>query len=106
MGSSDSTVTLIGVIVGFLFGMSGIATLLDLMNSVISGAAIQLSQMNAASTLMLLVIAIILIIKIRVISALVVGAIIGAVLNLILEVNGIHVVDEVYSIVVNSLSPF
>ncbi|AEA47886.1 hypothetical protein [Archaeoglobus veneficus] len=100
----DNAVTLIGVVIGFLFGMSGIATLFSIMNAAISEAAMQLSQINAASTLVLLIAAIILIIKIRVISALIVGAIIGAVLNLILELNGIHLTNEIYSVILNALS--
>ncbi len=89
----ETSVTLIGIFVGLLFGLSGIATLLSLMSDVVSDAQAQLSQLGVASTLVLLVIAIILIIKVRVLSALIVGAIIGAVLNLILESNGIHILE-------------
>jgi len=99
----DTVPTLIGVVIGFLFGMSGIATLFSTMNAAINEAATQLSQINAVSTLVLLVAAIILIIKIRVISSLIVGAIVGATLNLILELNGIHLTNEVYSVVLNAL---
>ncbi len=99
----DTVPTLIGVVIGFLFGMSGIATLFSTMNAAISEAATQLSQINAASTLVLLVAAVILIIKIRAISSLIVGAIIGAVINLLLELNGIHLTNEIYSIILNAV---
>ncbi len=100
---SDTTITIIGILIGFLFGLSGIATLFNMMSQTISEAAVQLSQISAVSTLVLLVIAIILVIKVRVISALVVGAIIGAVLNLIFKMNGIDIVDQVFSTVLNML---
>ena len=89
----ENTVTLIGLVVGLMFGLSGIATLLSLMSDVVSDAQVQLSQLGIASTLVLLVIALILIIKVKVLSSLIVGAIIGAVLNLLLEANGIHVFE-------------
>ncbi len=95
----ETSVTLIGVIVGLLFGLSGIATLLSFMSDVVSEAQTQLSQVGMASTLVLLVVALILIIKVRVISALVVGAIIGAVLNFLLEANGIHILEIVRQVV-------
>ncbi|HDM60140.1 MAG TPA: hypothetical protein ENF96_00605 [Archaeoglobus veneficus] len=102
---SNNAATLIGVLIGFLFGMSGIATLFSVMNAAISEAAKQL-QINAASTLVLLIAAIILIVKIRVVSSLIVGAIIGATLNLILELNGIHLTNEVYSAILNNFQGF
>jgi len=97
----ENTVTLIGVLIGFLFGMSGITTLFNFMGEAISDTAIQISQMSALSTIALLVIAVILIIKIRIIASLIVGAIIGAVLNIIFEMNGIHVMNDVYSIILD-----
>ena len=98
----DRILTLVGVCVGFLFGMSGIATLFNLMGATIGEAAKQvmntrITQLNAATTLVLLVAAIVLIVKIRVIAALIIGAIIGAILNLILELNGIHITEQIYS---------
>uniref|UniRef100_A0A7C3MC07 Uncharacterized protein n=1 Tax=Archaeoglobus fulgidus TaxID=2234 RepID=A0A7C3MC07_ARCFL len=89
----ETSITLIGVVVGLLFGLSGIATLLSLMSDVVSDAQTQLSQLGIASTLVMLVIALILIIKVRVLSALIVGAIIGAVLNLVLQANGINILE-------------
>jgi len=98
----DRTLTLIGVGVGFLFGMSGIATLFNFMGTAVGETAkqvanIRVTQLNAVTTLALLIAAIVLIVKIRVIAAIVVGAIIGAILNLILELNGIHVTNQLYS---------
>jgi len=93
----DTSIVIIGVIVGILFGMSGISTLFNLMSGVLLEAADQLSQINALSTLVLLVIAIVLIVKIRIISSLIVGAIIGAVLNIILKVYNIDIANVIYS---------
>ncbi len=95
----ETTVTLIGLVVGLMFGLSGIATLLSLMSDVVSDAQVQLSQLGMASTLVLLVIALVLIIKVRVLSSLIVGAIIGAVLNLILEANGIHILETLRAVI-------
>ena len=89
----ETSVTLIGLVVGLLFGLSGIATLLSLMSDVVSDAQTQLSQLGMASTLVMLVIALILIIKVRVLSALIVGAIICAVLNLFLQASGINILE-------------
>jgi hypothetical protein len=100
---TDTTITIVGVIVGFLFGLSGIATLFNFMSDVISEASVQLSQLSAVSTLVLLVIAIILIVKVRIISALIVGAIIGAVLNLILKLNGIDIVNQVFHTIMSNI---
>jgi hypothetical protein len=97
------TIVIIGVLIGFLFGMSGIATLFNLMSEAITETAVQLAQLSALSTIVLLVVAIILIIKIKIISSLIVGAIIGAVLNIILEVNDIHVVNEIYYAILNMI---
>jgi hypothetical protein len=93
----ETIFVIVGVVIGLLFGMSGIATLFNLMGEALTETAVQISQLSAISTIVLLVIAIILIIKIRIISSLIMGAIIGAVLNIILEMNGIRIVNEVYS---------
>ena len=63
------------------------------MSDVVSDAQAQLSQLGVASTLVMLVIALILIIKVRVLSALIVGAVIGAVLNLVLQANGVNILE-------------
>ncbi len=99
----DSTFVAIGLIIGLLFGMSGIATLFNFMNVAMEETAQQLAEIGAVSTLVLLVIAIILIVKIRIISSLIVGAIIGAVLNVLLELNGIHIANDVFRIIGKSL---
>lgn len=99
----ETSVTLIGLTVGLLFGLSGIATLLSLMSDVVSDAQMQLSQLGVASTLVMLVIALILIIKVRVLSALIVGAIIGAVLNLVLQANGVNILEVLRAAVFGSL---
>ena len=99
----ETTVTLIGLLVGLMFGLSGIATLLSLMSDVMSDAQTQLSQLGVASTLILFVVALILIIKVRVLSSLIVGAVIGAVLNMILEANGIHILDAIRAAVFGSI---
>ncbi len=96
---ADNTIVLIGLIIGLLFGMSGIATLFNFMNMAMEETAQQLAKIGAVSTLVLLVIAIILIVKIRIISSLIVGAIIGAVLNVLLEMNGIYVVNSIFEII-------
>ncbi len=99
----DNTIVAIGLIIGLLFGMSGIATLFNFMNMAMEETARQLAQIGAVSTLVLLVVAIILIIKIRIISSLIVGAILGAVLNVLLEMNGIYIVNSVFEIIGKSI---
>ncbi len=96
---SDNTIVIIGLVIGLLFGMSGIATLFNFMNMAMEETAQQLAQIGAVSTLVLLLIAIILIIKIRVISSLIVGAIVGAVLNVLLEMNGIDIANDVFRLI-------
>ncbi|MFW5936342.1 MAG: hypothetical protein ACOCSC_03560 [Candidatus Hadarchaeota archaeon] len=91
----DWSLVIIGALIGFLFGMSGIATLFDLMSVAITQTADQLTQLNTMSTVVLLVIAIILIVKIKIISSLVVGAIVGVVFNIILRANNIELVSKV-----------
>ncbi len=101
---ADNTIVLIGLIIGLLFGMSGIATLFNFMNMAMEETAQQLAKIGAVSTLVLLVIAIILIVKIRIISSLIVGAIIGAVLNVLLEMNGIYIVNSIFEIIGENIS--
>ncbi len=99
----DLSLVIIGVIIGFLFGMSGIATLFNLMSGAITQTADQLTQLSTLSTVVLLVIAIILIVKIKIISSLVIGAIVGVVFNIILRVNNIDLVSEVSSTLLQML---
>ncbi len=82
-----------GFLIGFLFGISSITTLLGFMGSVLIQIDEMLRNLSAMSTLVLLIIAIILVVKIKAIASLVAGAIVGAVLNLILAKNGINVLE-------------
>ncbi|ADC64645.1 conserved hypothetical protein [Ferroglobus placidus DSM 10642] len=95
----DTAIVLVGLLIGLVLGLSGVATLLNLMSDVVSNAQTQLSQLGAASTIILLVMALILIIKVRVLSSLIVGAIVGAVAEFILEANGIHIFEAIRSAV-------
>lgn len=89
--------TAVGFIIGFLFGMSTITTLLGFLGNVLIEVEETLRNISAVSTVVLLIIAVILIIKIRAIAGLIAGAIVGAVLNLILAQNGINVLEVVKS---------
>jgi hypothetical protein len=89
--------TVVGFIIGFLFGMSTITTHLGLLGNILIEVEETLRDISAVSTLVLLVIAVILIVKIRAIAGLVAGAIVGAVLNLILAQNGINVLELIKS---------
>ena len=100
---SDRTIMTIGIIIGFLFGFNGIATLFNFMSQALTEAQAQLSQISAVSTLVLFIIAVTIIIKVRVLSSLLVGAIVGAVVNLLLEMNGIHIMNEIYSVILSFL---
>lgn len=97
---NDNTIVIIGVFIGILFGISGIATLFDIFSGAITDTANQLATINTLSTLLLLVVAVILIVKIKIISSLIVGSIIGAVINILLKVNNIDIVNEVYNLVI------
>ncbi|GEM_PF-400255 len=100
---SDRLLMAIGMIVGFVFGFNGIATLFNLMTHTLTEAQAQLAQIGAVSTLVLFLIVVGIIIKVRVLSSLIIGAVIGAVLNTILEMNGIHIMNEIYSIILQLL---
>ncbi|MEM1672742.1 MAG: hypothetical protein QXU31_00245 [Archaeoglobaceae archaeon] len=89
--------TAVGFIIGFLFGMSTITTLLGFLGNVLIEVEETLRNISAFSTVVLLIIAVILVIKIRAIAGLIAGAIVGAVLNLILAQNGINVLEVVKS---------
>jgi hypothetical protein len=84
----------VGIAVGFLFGFNGIAMIFDMLGRAVNEVQAHLTQ---ASTLILLVIAVALIIKVRILASLLVGAIIGAILNFVLKANGIDVVGIVWS---------
>jgi len=87
----------LGVIIGFLFGFNGIATLFNLLGKALTEVQAQLTQISAVSTLVLFIIAIVLIVKVRMLSSLLVGAVIGAVVNAILKLNGIDVLNIIYT---------
>jgi hypothetical protein len=63
----------------------------------------QLTQISAVSTLVLFIIAIALIVKVRMLSSLLVGAVIGAVVNAILKFNGIDVLNTIYAEILKNL---
>lgn len=85
----------LGLIIGFLFGFSGISTLFNMLEKAVNEVQRSVTQ---ASTLVLLALVIVLIWKVRVIASVLVGAIIGAVLNYILKANGIDVVNMFFEI--------
>ncbi|MCX8172397.1 MAG: hypothetical protein N3D09_02130 [Archaeoglobaceae archaeon] len=85
--------TAVGFIIGFLFGMSAITTLLGLMGDILIEVEETLRNIGVVSTLVLLIIAIVLVIKIKAVAGLIAGAIVGAVLNLILAQYGINVFE-------------
>ena len=78
----NNTFTIIGVIVGIVFGINAVSVLLEW----ISGSVGLLSMIGSSSGIGLIIsviIAAVLIIKIRIITSLITGALIGIVLNLI-----------------------
>lgn len=76
----DITLTIIGVIVGIFLGIGAVKFLLDML----AGSAELISMLSSGTGLIVLIaIAAFLIIKIRLISSLVSGAIIGIVLNVL-----------------------
>lgn len=78
----NNTFTIIGVIVGIVFGINAVSVLLGW----ISGSLGLLSMIGSSSGIGLLIsviVAAVLIIKIRIITSLITGALIGIVLNLI-----------------------
>ncbi|MCC6027809.1 MAG: hypothetical protein LM574_04390 [Archaeoglobus sp.] len=85
--------SLVGFFVGFLFGISSISTMLSFAGNVLIEIEESLRNLNAVSTVILLIIALILIVKIRAVASLIAGAIVGAVLNLILAQQGINVLE-------------
>ena len=93
----------LGVIIGFLFGFNGIATLFNLLGKALTEVQAQLTQISAVSTLVLFIIAIALIVKVRMLSSLLVGAVIGAVVNAILKLNGIDVLNTIYTEILKNL---
>lgn len=95
------TMVIVGLVLGFLLGISGIAFVFDVASEAITSAQDVLTQFSTLSTIALIVVALILIIAVKMVSSLLVGIIIGAVLNIILEVNGFSIMDEVGSTVMS-----
>ncbi len=99
---TDKVLTAAGFVIGFLFGVSGVATIFNLLGSTIGEAAKQamsakITQLNLTTTILLLIAIVVFVFKLRAIASLLIGAIIGAVLNFLLEMNGIHVTNQIYS---------
>ncbi|MHC1570550.1 MAG: hypothetical protein ACXQT1_00580 [Methermicoccaceae archaeon] len=79
---NDTLITAIGVIIGLVFGMSAVSTLVDMLQSSLS----ILQSLGAPSTMWLLaslVVAIIFIMYVRVLAGLIAGVVIGVVLNML-----------------------
>ncbi|MDW7989552.1 MAG: hypothetical protein RMH75_02640 [Archaeoglobaceae archaeon] len=92
-----SLASIVGFFIGFLFGMSSILTLLSFLGNLLVEIEESLKNISVISTLVLLIIAIALVVKIRILASLIAGAIVGAVLNLILAQNGINIFEMVKS---------
>ncbi|MFW5935862.1 MAG: hypothetical protein ACOCSC_01095 [Candidatus Hadarchaeota archaeon] len=95
------TMVIVGLVLGFLLGISGIAFVFDAASEAISSAQDLLTQFSTLSTIALIVVALILIVAVKMVSSLIIGIVIGAVLNIILEVNGFSIMDEVGSAVMS-----
>lgn len=78
----ETTLTLVGVVIGIFLGVGAVTFLLDLL----AGSVELISMFSSGAGLILLIaIAAFLIIKIRVINSLISGAIIGIVLNILVK---------------------
>ncbi len=95
------TMVIVGLVLGFLLGISGIAFVFDVASEAISSAQDLLTQFSTLSTIALIVVALILIVAVKMVSSLIIGIVIGAVLNIILEINGFSIMDEVGSAVMS-----
>lgn len=79
---SGNTFTIIGVLIGIIFGINAVSVLLEFL----SGSVELLSLIGSSSGIGLIIsviVAAVLIIKIRIITSLITGALVGIVLNLI-----------------------
>jgi len=79
---SSNTFTIIGVLIGIIFGINAVSVLLEFL----SGSVELLSLIGSSSGIGLIIsviVAAVLIIKIRIVTSLITGALIGIVLNLI-----------------------
>ena len=78
----DTLITAIGIVIGLVFGMSAVSTLVEILQSSLG----ILQSLGAPSTLWLiasLVVAIIFIMYVRVVAGLIVGIVVGVVLNML-----------------------
>ena len=78
----SDTFTIIGVIVGIVFGINAVSVLLELISGSI-GLLEMIGSSSGIGLLISIIIAAVIIIKIRIITSLITGALIGIVLNLI-----------------------
>nr|QNO46621.1 hypothetical protein OEAKOMNL_00023 [Methanosarcinales archaeon ANME-2c ERB4] len=78
----NNTFTIIGVIVGIVFGINAISVLLEWIHGSI-GLLEMIGSSSGTGLIISIIIAAVLIIKIRIITSLITGALIGIVLNLI-----------------------
>lgn len=78
----DIVITLIGVVIGVVFGVSAISTLVNMLQSSVS----MLSTLGAPSSMWLLVsvvVAILFIVYVRVLAGLMTGIVLGVLLNML-----------------------
>ncbi|MEA1870066.1 MAG: hypothetical protein U9N09_08000 [Euryarchaeota archaeon] len=78
----NNTFTVIGVIVGIVFGINAISVLLEWIQGSV-GLLGMIGSSSGVGLIISVIIAAVLIIKIRIITSLITGALIGIVLNLI-----------------------
>lgn len=101
---SERLIMAIGLLVGFLFGFNGIAMLFNMLSHTLTEAQAQLTQISTLSTIVLFMVVVGIIIKVRVLSSLIFGAVVGAIINALLEMNGIHVMNAIYSTILHLFS--
>jgi hypothetical protein len=78
----NNTFTIIGVIVGIVFGINAISVLLEWIHGSV-GLLGMIGSSSGIGLIISIIIAAVLIIKIRIITSLITGALIGIILNLI-----------------------
>jgi len=78
----NNTFTIIGVIVGIVFGINAVSVLLEWIHGSV-GLLGMIGSSSGVGLIISIIIAAVLIIKIRIITSLITGALIGIVLNLI-----------------------
>ncbi len=80
----NNTFTIIGVIVGIVFGINAVSVLLEWIHGSV-GLLGMIGSSSGVGLLIFVIIAAVLIIKIQIITSLITGALIGIVLNLIVN---------------------